>query len=131
VVHYTRGSKVIGIGAGAFASVVAINPGANQVTVEKPNQELVIYDPRRLNGVSVYQEMERELSIGDRIQFTAPDKSFEGNMGSIQREDSAFYAKRRIANHDNQNWSPFLSLLHAPILRLSRPRRKGHLPMLP
>jgi ATP-dependent exoDNAse (exonuclease V) alpha subunit len=75
VVHYTRGSKVIGIGAGAYASVVAINPDANQVTVEKPNQELVIYDPRRLNGVSVYQEMERELSIGDRIQFTAPDKS--------------------------------------------------------
>src|SRR5580704_14041749 len=27
---------------------------------------------------------------------------FVGNMGSIQREDSAFYAKRRIANHGNR-----------------------------
>ncbi len=26
---------------------------------------------------------------------------FEGNMSSIQREDTAFYAKRRSANHDN------------------------------
>ena len=26
----------------------------------------------------------------------------EGNMGSIQREDAAFYAKRRIANHGNR-----------------------------
>jgi conjugative relaxase-like TrwC/TraI family protein len=75
VVRYTRGSKAIGIGAGTYASVVEINPGANQITVEKPNQELVMYDPRRLTGVSVYREMERELSVGDRIQFTAPDKS--------------------------------------------------------
>ena len=27
---------------------------------------------------------------------------FVGNMGSIQREDSAFYAKRRIASHANR-----------------------------
>jgi conjugative relaxase-like TrwC/TraI family protein len=75
VVRYTRGSKVIGIGAGAYTSVVAINPAANQLTVQKPNGELVTYDPHRLTGVSVYREIERELSVGDRIQFTAPDKS--------------------------------------------------------
>ena len=75
VVRYTRGSKAIGIEAAAYASVVAINPAANQLTVEKPNQELATYDPRRLTGVSVYRKMERDLSVGDRIQFTAPDKS--------------------------------------------------------
>ena len=75
VVRYTRGSKVIGIGAGAYASVVAIDPTANDLTIQKGNQELATYDPRRLTGVSVYQEIERELSVGDRIQFTAPDKS--------------------------------------------------------
>jgi ATP-dependent exoDNAse (exonuclease V) alpha subunit len=75
VVRYSRGSKAIGIGAGAYASVVAINPAANQLTVEKANQELAIYDPRRLTGVTVYREIEREFSAGDRIQFTAPDKS--------------------------------------------------------
>jgi ATP-dependent exoDNAse (exonuclease V) alpha subunit len=75
VVRYTRGSKAIGIEAAAYASVVAINPAANQLTVEKANGELATYDPRRLTGVSVYQEIQREFSIGDRIQFTAPDKS--------------------------------------------------------
>jgi conjugative relaxase-like TrwC/TraI family protein len=75
VVRYTRGSKAIGIGAGAYASVVAIDPIANQLTVEKKNQELATYDPRRLTGVSVYRELEHEFSVGDRIQFTAPDIS--------------------------------------------------------
>ncbi len=75
VVRYTRGSKAIGIEAAAYASVVAINPSANQLTVEKANGELATYDPRRLTGVNVYQEIEREFSAGDRIQFTAPDKS--------------------------------------------------------
>jgi conjugative relaxase-like TrwC/TraI family protein len=75
VVRYTRGSKAIGIEAAAYASVLAINPSANQLTVEKLNGELATYDPRRLTGVSVYQEIEREFSVGDRIQFTAPDKS--------------------------------------------------------
>jgi hypothetical protein len=40
VVRYTRGSKAIGLEAGVYALVVAINPGANQLTVEKANQEL-------------------------------------------------------------------------------------------
>ena len=75
VVRYTRGSKAIGIGAGAYALVVAINPAPNQLTVQKPNEELATYDPRRLTGVSVYREIEREFSVGDRIQFTVPDKS--------------------------------------------------------
>jgi conjugative relaxase-like TrwC/TraI family protein len=75
VVRYARGSKAIGIEASAYASVVVINPEANQLTVEKGSGELATYDPRRLTGVSVYREMERDLSVGDRIQFTAPDKS--------------------------------------------------------
>jgi hypothetical protein len=75
VVRYTRGSTAIGIQAAAYASVVAINQTANQLTVEKANQELATYDPRRLTGVSVYREIDRGFSVGDRIQFTAPDKS--------------------------------------------------------
>jgi conjugative relaxase-like TrwC/TraI family protein len=75
VVRYTRGSKAIGIEAAAYASVIAINPAANQLTVEKANKELATYDPRRLTGVSVYREIERDFSVGERLQFTAPDKS--------------------------------------------------------
>jgi conjugative relaxase-like TrwC/TraI family protein len=82
VVRYTRGSEAIGIEAAAYASIIAINPAANQLTVEKANKELATYDPRRLTGVSVYREVEREFSVGDRIQFTAPEKS----LGVANRE---------------------------------------------
>jgi conjugative relaxase-like TrwC/TraI family protein len=74
-IRYTRGSKAVGIDASAYASVVAIDPTANLLTVEKTNSELATYDPRRLTGVSVYRQIEREFSTGDRIQFSAPDKS--------------------------------------------------------
>jgi conjugative relaxase-like TrwC/TraI family protein len=88
VVRYARGSKAIGIEAAAYASVVAIDPAANLLAVEKANHELATYDPRRLTGVSVYREMERELSVGDRIQFTAPDNS----LGVANRDIAAIEA---------------------------------------
>ncbi len=90
VVRYTRGSKANGIEAAAYASVVAINPSANLLTVEKANGELATYDPRRLTGVSVYQEIQREFSVGERIQFTAPDKS----LGIANRDMAAIEAIR-------------------------------------
>ena len=90
VVRYTRGSKASGIEAAAYASVVAINPSANLLTVEKANGELATYDPRRLTGVSVYQEIQREFSVGERIQFTAPDKS----LGIANRDMAAIEAIR-------------------------------------
>ena len=75
VVRYARGSKSAGIEAGEYGTVVGINSAANLLTVEKSTGELANYDPRRLTGVSVYREVAHEFSVGDRIQFTAPDKS--------------------------------------------------------
>ena len=95
-IRYARGSKAIGIEAAAYASVVAINPAANQLTIEKATGELVTYDPRRLTGVSVYREIERRFSIGERIQFTAPDRSLDvanRDMGAIE----AIYPDGRIS----------------------------------
>jgi conjugative relaxase-like TrwC/TraI family protein len=77
VIRYTRGSQGAGIERGSYARVVAINPVENLLTVEKQNGEQQTYDPRRLHGVSVYREMEREFAVGDRIQFTAPDKHLQ------------------------------------------------------
>src|SRR5208337_1951642 len=88
VLRYTRGSKAIGIEAAAYASVVAINPSANELTVKKASGELATYDPRRLKGVSVYQEIQREFSVGERIQFAAPDKS----LGIANRDMAAIEA---------------------------------------
>jgi conjugative relaxase-like TrwC/TraI family protein len=75
VIRYARGSKSTGIEHGEYGRVVSVNSAANVLTVERSTGELANYDPRRLTGVSVYREVAREFSVGDRIQFTAPDKS--------------------------------------------------------
>jgi len=75
VVRYARGSKAIGIDAGTYGVVVGANPPMNLLSVEQPSGNVITYDPRRLTGVSVYREVAHDFSVGDRIQFTAPDKS--------------------------------------------------------
>jgi conjugative relaxase-like TrwC/TraI family protein len=75
VVRYARGSKEAGIDAGTYATVVGTNRAMNMLSVEQASGHVITYDPRRLTGVSVYREVAHEFSVGDRIQFTAPDKS--------------------------------------------------------
>jgi conjugative relaxase-like TrwC/TraI family protein len=82
VLRYSRGSKVLGIGAASYARVVAVDPDQNLLTVEKASGAQVTYDPKRLSGVSVYQERVQPFAAGDRVQFTAPDK----NIGVANRE---------------------------------------------
>src|ERR1700730_6305696 len=112
VVRYTRGSKAIGIEAAAYASVVAINPSANELTVKKANGELAAYDPRRLAGVSVYREIERELSVGDRVQFTAPDKSLGVANRDLATIESIHPDGRLSARLDNNRQFEFNASEH-------------------
>jgi ATP-dependent exoDNAse (exonuclease V) alpha subunit len=74
-VRYARGSKSAGIEAGSYATVAAIDSSQNLLTVQRESCEFIPYDPRRLAGVSVFRETAREFAVGDRIQFTAPDRS--------------------------------------------------------
>jgi conjugative relaxase-like TrwC/TraI family protein len=88
VLHYIRGSKEHGIERGSYAQVVATNPDENLVTVRKSNGEQVTYNPSRLRGISAYREIEREFAVGDRLQFTAPNKELgvaNRDLGTIQR----------------------------------------------
>jgi conjugative relaxase-like TrwC/TraI family protein len=87
VLHYQRGSKDIGIEQHSYARVVAINPKENLITVEKRGGAQLIYDPSRLRGISAYREMEREFSVGDRLQFTAPNRGIgvaNRDLGTIE-----------------------------------------------
>jgi ATP-dependent exoDNAse (exonuclease V) alpha subunit len=112
VVRYTRGSKAVGIEAAAYATVVAINPAQNQLTVEKTNGELATYDPRRLSGVSVYREIEREFSVGERIQFTAPDKSLGVANRDLATVESIAPDGRVTARLDNDRQIEFNATEH-------------------
>jgi len=106
-VRYARGSKALGIEAASYASVISINAAANLLTVEKPNHELVTYDPRRLSGVSIYREIDREFSVGDRIQFTAPDRLLGVANRDLAVIESIAPDGRVTARLDNNNQIEF------------------------
>ena len=91
VVRYAKGSKTYGIEAGEYARVERVNAKENVLTVGRQNGEHVSYDPRRLQGVTLYREMERAFSQGDRIQFTAPNREqhiANRELGTIEKIDA-------------------------------------------
>jgi len=91
VLHYSRGSKAHGLEGGSYAKVVTTNPPENLVTVQRADGELVTYDPSRLRGISAYREIEREFAIGERIQFTAPNRDLQvanRDLGTLKDFDS-------------------------------------------
>ena len=74
VLQYNTGSKAEGIERGSFATVQSVEGPANTLTVSLESGSTITYDPRRLKGVNVFREVEREFAAGDRVQFTAPNK---------------------------------------------------------
>ena len=74
VLQYSTGSRIEGVERGSFATVQSVNPRTNTLTVSLEDGSNLTYDPRRLKGVNVFREVEREIAIGDRVQFTAPSK---------------------------------------------------------
>jgi len=57
----------------------------------RKNGERVSYDPRRLQGVTLYEEVERPFSEGDRVQFTAPNRELRvanRELGTIKKIDA-------------------------------------------
>src|SRR5579859_7936599 len=91
VVRYTKGSKAIGIKPGEYVRVERANEEENLVTVKRENGEQASYNPRRLQGVTLYREAEREFSKGDRVQFTAPNREqniANRELGTIEQIDA-------------------------------------------
>ena len=82
VLQYNTGSRAEGIERGSFATVRSVYAHANTLTVSFGSGPSVTYDPRRLKGVNVFREVERDFAMGDRVQFTAPHK----DLGVANRE---------------------------------------------
>jgi hypothetical protein len=91
VLHYTRGSKEHSIEKGSYATVISANHKKNQITVQKPDGQQATYDPKRLQGIAAYREIDRDFAQGDRIQFTANNRELavsNRDMGTIERIDA-------------------------------------------
>lgn len=87
ILRYQRGSKDLGIEKQSYASVVAVQPKDNLLTVEKSDGTHVTYDPARLHGISAYRETERSFSVGDRLSFTAPQRDLgvaNRDLGTVE-----------------------------------------------
>jgi hypothetical protein len=88
IVRYMKGSKTHGIEAGEYSCVESVNARANLLTVRRESGEKISYDPRRLQGMTLYREAERTFSKGDRVQFTAPNRErhiANRELGTIER----------------------------------------------
>ena len=60
----------------------------NTITVQQDGGKPITYDPKRLKGVNVYRETDKQFATGDRIQFTAKDKALGVNnrdLGTITK----------------------------------------------
>jgi conjugative relaxase-like TrwC/TraI family protein len=91
VVRYSRGSTALGIEAGDYARVEHVDAKTNQVTVRTDEKRTVSYDPRRLQGVTIYRETDRAFAVGDRVQMTAPHRERgvpNRELGTIERIDT-------------------------------------------
>lgn len=91
IVRYTRDSKSLGVRGGEYARVAGIDRDQNLLTVERANGAELTYDPRRLHGVNVYKEAQRDFSEGERVQFTGPyreDRIANRQLGTVGRIDS-------------------------------------------
>jgi ATP-dependent exoDNAse (exonuclease V) alpha subunit len=86
ILHYSRGSKETGIGTSEYAQVIALHSQENRLIVLRGNREQTTYNPRRQMGVTVYRAREKAFAVGDRVQFTAPNRELKvanRELGSI------------------------------------------------
>jgi ATP-dependent exoDNAse (exonuclease V) alpha subunit len=99
VVRYTKGSKAQGIEAGEYTRVEQVNAKENLLTVTRETGERVAYDPRRLQGVTLYRERDRAFAEGDRVQFTAPYREqhvANRELGTIEKMDASGHVQLRL-----------------------------------
>ena len=99
VVRYAKGSKMLGIAPGEYARVESIDEKQNYITVERENGQRLTYDPRRLQGVTLYREAERAFSEGERLQFTAPNREqhiANRELGTIKKVDESGNLRIRL-----------------------------------
>jgi conjugative relaxase-like TrwC/TraI family protein len=90
VVRYSKGSKPLGIEPGEYARVARVDEESNTVTITRKSGEDLSYDPRRLQGVTVYRDGERSFAQGDRVQMTSPYQALHlanRELGTIQKID--------------------------------------------
>jgi hypothetical protein len=98
-VSATVASKYTLLEAVEYARVARTEPENNIVTVKRKSGEELSYDPRRLQGVTVYRDTERTFAEGDRVQVTAPyheQKLANRELGTVEQIDGGGNLKLKM-----------------------------------
>src|SRR5262249_43334868 len=96
IVRYREGSRLYGVAKGEYGRVIARNYAENTLTVQFEDGREITYDPRRLSGVEVFREAERDFAVGDRIQFRRPfeRKAANGELAIIEQIEGKNFTVR-------------------------------------
>ena len=93
----------------SYSRVVSVNAQENTLTVLRTNGEQTTYDPRRQMGVSVYREQEKAFSVGDRVQFTAPNNEMKianRELGTVEGIAQDGTMRLKLDNERSMNFDP-------------------------
>jgi len=96
-IHFRTGSPTVeGIPHHSVAHVLEVDAGRNTLTIETADGGQVTYNPAQLRSQTrlstIYREETREVAVGERIRFTAPEKEnhiHTGDFAIVERIDSA------------------------------------------
>jgi hypothetical protein len=99
-IHFRTGSPSHeGIPHNSVAHVLEVDASKNTLTIETADGGQVTYDPAQLRSQTrqskVYREESREMAVGERIRFTAPEKTNHirtgtGDFATVERIDPDF-----------------------------------------
>jgi ATP-dependent exoDNAse (exonuclease V) alpha subunit len=109
ILRYSRGSRETGIAKGDYTRVKSIDAENNRLTVLRVDGSVTTYDPRRQMGVSVYREQEKAFSVGDRIQFTAPNHELRianRELGTVESIAADGAMRLKLDNGRSMDYEP-------------------------
>jgi conjugative relaxase-like TrwC/TraI family protein len=109
ILRYSRSSRETGIAKGDYTRVTGIDAQNNRLTVLRVDGSVTTYDPRRQMGVSVYREQEKAFSVGDRIQFTAPNhelKIANRELGTVESIAPDGAMRLKLDNGRSMDYEP-------------------------
>jgi len=94
-IHFRTGSPTLeGIPHNSRARILEVDTNSNTLTIETADGGQVTYNPARLrsqtNQSKVYEEESREMAVGERIRFTAPEKDNHirtGDFATVERTE--------------------------------------------
>jgi conjugative relaxase-like TrwC/TraI family protein len=97
-IKYGQNNSELGIKRGDYGKVISTDTEKNMLAVERRDGKIIEYNPEeRKAAMAVYQSDYRSFAVGDRIQFTAPDKQHgvaNRELGNIEKIDGTTLSVR-------------------------------------